>query len=215
MSPRRAKGVKRRVGDDPATALRNHLIDVAERLLITRPVSSITTRDIAREGEVSGGVLYNYFATKNDLLVAALVRRFSSIVAGYDADLPKPGTATVEENLNAYAQASLGQFAEALPLVAALLTEPLLLHRFFQEIHSEAFGPQLAFQRLGEYLRAEQELGRLPDIDVEAATDLLIGATNLLVLSHTMRGISPDDLAARLPAVVDTLMRGIVAPSQQ
>ncbi len=31
MSPRRAKGVKGRVGDDPATALRKHLIDVVGR----------------------------------------------------------------------------------------------------------------------------------------------------------------------------------------
>jgi AcrR family transcriptional regulator len=214
MSPRQAKGVKGRVGDDPATALRNHLIDVAEHLLATRPVSSITTRGIARAGEVSDGVLYNYFANKNDLLVAALVRRFSAIVANFDADLPRPGTATIAENLTTYAHASLGQFAEALPLVAALITEPLLLHQFFKEIHSEAFGPQLIFQRLGDYLKGEQGLGRLPDVDVEAATDLLIGSTALLALSHSLRGISPEDLAARIPALVGTLMRGITAPAK-
>ena len=82
MSPRQAKGVKGRVGDDPATALRNHLIDVAERLLAERPVSSITTRDIARAGEVSDGVLYNYFASKNDLLVDSPRAPFRRIVAG-------------------------------------------------------------------------------------------------------------------------------------
>ncbi len=210
MSPRRAKGVKGRVGDDPATALRNHLIDTAERLLAERPVAAITTRDIARAAEVSDGVLYNYFAGKDELLVTALVRRFGNIVARHDADLPLPGSATVEENLNAFARASLGQLAEALPLVAALLTEPPLLHRFFEEVHGESFGPQLIFVRLSEYLRGECELGRLPAVDVEAATDLLIGATSLVALSHAL-GAPGVDVDARLPAMVGLLTRGLAA----
>jgi len=215
MSPRRAKGVKGRVGDDPATALRSHLIDVAERLLAERPVSAITTRDIARAAQVSNGVLYNYFAGKDDLLVTALVRRFGSIVARQNAELPAPGTATVEEDLNAYARAFLGQIAEALPLVAALLTEPALLHRFFQEIHGESFGPQLTFMRLAEYLRGERELGRLPAMDVEAATDLLVGATSLVALTHAL-GAPNVDVATRLPAMVGLLMRGLaVTPPAQ
>ncbi len=95
MSPRRARAVSGLDGD-PATALREHLIDVAERLLSERQVSAITTRDIARTAGVSDGVLYNYFADKNDLLLTALVRRYGRIVARFEADLPQPGTATVE-----------------------------------------------------------------------------------------------------------------------
>ena len=208
MSPRRAKGVRGRVGDDPATALRNHLISVAEGLLAERSVAAITTRDIARAAQVSDGVLYNYFAGKDDLLVTALVRRFASIVARHDAELPAPGAATVEENLNAYARASLGQITEALPLVAALLSEPPLLHRFFEQVHGESFGPQLIFRRLTEYLKGERELGRLPAVDVEAATDLLIGATSLVALSHAL-GAPHVDVATRLPAMVELLTRGL------
>ena len=81
-----------RVGDDPATALRELLVDSAEKLLAERQVSSITTRDIARAAGVSDGVLYNYFANKNDLLVAALMRRYAGLVSGFDADLPAPGS---------------------------------------------------------------------------------------------------------------------------
>jgi AcrR family transcriptional regulator len=216
MSPRRAKAVKGRVGDDPATALRNHLIDVAERLLAERPVAAITTRDIARAAEVSDGVLYNYFAGKDDLLVTALVRRFGSIVAQHDADLPAPGTASVEENLTTYAHASLGVIAEALPLVAALLTEPLLLHRFFEEIHGESLGPQLTFMRLADYLRGECELGRLSAVDVDAATALLIGATGLVALHRALGAPNVENVSveARLPAMVGLLTRGLEAAHQ-
>ncbi len=53
--------------------LRELLIDAADRLLADRQVSAITTRDIARAAGLSDGVLYNYFANKNDLVVVALL----------------------------------------------------------------------------------------------------------------------------------------------
>lgn len=65
MSPRRAKATLGRVGTDPATALREHLVDTAERLLAEKQVGAITTREIARAAGVSDGVLYNYFADKD------------------------------------------------------------------------------------------------------------------------------------------------------
>src|SRR6266536_1308624 len=106
MSPRRARAVSGLDGD-PATALREHLIDVAERLLSERQVSAITTRDIARTAGVSDGVLYNYFADKNDLLLSGRVRRRAHIIPPFEADLPQPGTPTVEEHLGAHARAML------------------------------------------------------------------------------------------------------------
>jgi Bacterial regulatory proteins, tetR family len=45
------------------------MIDVAERLLAERQVSTITTPDITPAAEVSDGVLYS-FADMNDLLMA-------------------------------------------------------------------------------------------------------------------------------------------------
>ena len=47
MSPRRAKAVGGRVGDDPATVLREHLIDATDGLLSRSPIAAITTREAA------------------------------------------------------------------------------------------------------------------------------------------------------------------------
>ncbi|HVB64884.1 MAG TPA: TetR/AcrR family transcriptional regulator, partial [Nitrolancea sp.] len=94
MSPRSAKAVRGRHDEDPSAALRELLITTAEQLLVEGQVADITTRDIARAAGVSIGVLYNYFASKNDLLVTALVRRVQRSVAQFDTDLPEPGTAT-------------------------------------------------------------------------------------------------------------------------
>jgi AcrR family transcriptional regulator len=209
MSPRRAKAISGRVSGDPATALRDHLIATAEKLLAERHVSAITTRDIARAAGVSDGVLYNYFSDKNDLLLAALARRFSGLVARFDADLPESGTASVEENLIAYARAMLELNTGTLPLMAGLLIEPPLLQRFHEVIHSEPFGPQLYPQRLAKYLTDEQRIGRLPYVDVDAVTTLIIGATVTLALSGLLQGLSHGDLAKQLPAIVRTIVRGL------
>jgi len=208
MSPRRARAVAGRVGDDPATALREHLVDTAERLLAERPMPAITTRDIARGAGVSEGVLYNYFHDKNDLLVTALVRHFNRMVGRYDASLPAAGTGTVEGNLLAFARAVLDLNADALPTATVLLAEPGLLHRFMQEIHHPP-GPQIFWQRIHDYLAEEHRLGRIGEVDAEAVATVLIGSAAVLVLSSHVRGRSRADITAALPGIVRTLIDGL------
>src|SRR5262249_61477702 len=75
MSPRWAKATRGRAGNDPATALREHLINTAEKLLTEKQAGAITTREIARAAGVADGVLYNHFADKHDLILAAPIPR--------------------------------------------------------------------------------------------------------------------------------------------
>jgi AcrR family transcriptional regulator len=209
MSPRRVKALGGRDGSDPATALREHLIASAEQLLAERPLSTITTRAIARAAGVSDGVLYNYFADKDDLLLAALVRRFSRLVMRFSANLPAPATATVEENLHAYARAALDLYVDASPIVIGLLSKPALLRRFMDEIHRQPVGVQQSRQPIVDYLTGEQHAGRLAAVDVEAATDLLIGATILLSVTSQTGSSPKTDMVQQLSAIVSTLVRGL------
>jgi AcrR family transcriptional regulator len=210
MSPRRARAVGGRVGDDPATALRQHLIETTEILLGQMPIAAITTRDIARAADVSDGVLYNYFDDKTALVVAALVLRYRRLARRFFEALPEAGSATVEENLVAFAGGLLDLLAEALPTLAGLLTEPVLFHRLFDEIHRDELSPQLMQARLGDYLRAEQELGRLPDADVSPVGALLMGAVMVLVLGNTFAPVpNPVQPAAQIRPIVTTILRGL------
>lgn len=210
MSPRRAKAVRGRVGDDPATALREHLIDTAERLLAERPVAGLTTREIARTAGVSDGVLYNYFADKHDLVITALVRRYGRLVRRFDGGLPRPGEATVEDNLLACARAALRMHLDGLPIVAGLLSQADLLRRFIDALHRDPYGPQLFHQRITEYLAGEQRLGRLPAAgDLDAATTLFTGATMMLATTRLMDVRTDEDPFARLPGIVATLLDGL------
>jgi AcrR family transcriptional regulator len=211
MSPRRAKAVTGRVGDDPATALREHLIDTADQLLAQRQVSTITTREIARTAGLSDGVLYNHFADKYDLLLAALLRRYQRLADRFAAALPEPGTGTVAVNLRAFAQASLAFHADLLPIGVGLISEPELLHRFMEAIHADLHGPQQNQTRLSGYLLHEQRLGRLSaDIDPVAAATLLTGAClNFAIAGLVLPDGARPDPAAALPAAVETLLRGL------
>jgi AcrR family transcriptional regulator len=197
------------VGADPATALRELLIDTAGKLLAERPVSTITTRDIARTAGLSDGVLYNYFTDKNELLVAALVRRYAAALEQFDTDLPAAGTATVEQNLITYALAALDLVAKTLPMAAGLMSEPALLHRFIEAIHTQPFGPQRLRQPMADYLIDEQRLGRLGAFDVDPALSLIMGPAVVLGFAHLVAGRSPEELADEIPGIVRTLLTGL------
>jgi AcrR family transcriptional regulator len=215
MSPRRAKAVSGRAHLDPATALREHLIDTAERLLAERPVATITTRDIARAAAVSDGVLYNHFDDKHDLLLAALLRRYQALAGRFDAAVPAAGTATVEQNLRVYAEAMLDLHGRLLPTIAGLVSEPVLMHRFVDAIHGVPFGPQHNQHRLADYVAAEQALGRIAaDVDPQATGILVTGAALVLVIAnHLLPADARPVPTAHIAAVLDTLMRGVGRPS--
>jgi AcrR family transcriptional regulator len=211
MSPRPAKAVRGRAGDDPATALRDLLIDTAERLIDERSAAAITTREIARAAGVSDGVLYNYFADKNELIITALVRRHTETLRRYDLALPTPGSATVAENLVACALAAIDLVAGTTPMASALLSEPALVHRFIAEIHRTPLGPHRMVGPIAEYLAEEQRLGRLGTFDLDGAATLLLGSAMMLGFTIAMGGEPRERVLQRVPAVVATMLAGLAA----
>jgi AcrR family transcriptional regulator len=207
MSPRRAKAVADKRGVDPGAALREHLVDAAQRLVETEAVASITTRQIAAAAGVSEGVLYNYFADKNDLIVAALVRRFGEVAMRFEARLPAAGASTVEDNLTSLAVGAQAMQDDLLPLVVGLLNERELLGRFIDATHREPLMPR---HRIADYLAQEQRLGRVPaTVDVSAVTTLLMGAMFMTALG---RNLAPERAQAmpaeRVRAIVTALTQG-------
>jgi AcrR family transcriptional regulator len=205
--PRTAHAVAGRQGD-PSVLLRDHLIDAAEALLSGRQVAAITTRDLARAADVSEGVLYNYFADKNDLLLTALSRRFRELVADLQAIVPDPEHGTVRSNLVRFARGLFALHVTGLPLFGKLLTEPTLLVRFSHEIHRADAGLSGGDIRdaVIDYLESERHHGRIRKCDPAAAADLLLGSVALLALLHLTTGA---EVERRIPGLVDTLIGGL------
>jgi AcrR family transcriptional regulator len=200
---------------DPAAQLRERLVDTAARLVADGQVAAITTRQIARAAGVSDGVLYNYFADKHELLVAALVRNFETVVSRSHGELPSPGSGTVTENLVTYGEALHDLIRDTFPMFAGLVGDHDLLRRVMAEIHRPGQGILPFLNRIGEYLVDEQKLGRIADVDLRATMALLTGACATLTMAahlglHTGTEPGPDDDAReQVRRVVQVLMRGI------
>jgi AcrR family transcriptional regulator len=232
MSPRPPATLRDRGGQD----LREHLIATAARLLGERGSAGLSVRDIAREAHVADGVLYNYFADKDDLLAHALLVHVGGVMTAIPA-MPAPGTGSVAANLERFIETGIGALTRVTPAFAGLLAQPGVLVRFHDMVGGEqAFtGPAgeraaAESQDPGEhprslpeivtgYLRAEQRLGRIdPAADIDAAAVLLVGAIHGQVLPRVFfsppggavrRPAAPPGLAARLAA---TILHGISAP---
>ncbi len=74
---------------------RGQILAVAERLIRDRGYEETTMRDVARAAELSYQTLYNYFPTKGEILrtllsdqVSDLARRYETLLADWDGDLP-------------------------------------------------------------------------------------------------------------------------------
>lgn len=65
-----------RVRDDEAYRRKRHaILDVADRLMITKGYESLAITDLMTEAGISKGSLYHYFTSKRDVLAALLDRR--------------------------------------------------------------------------------------------------------------------------------------------
>jgi AcrR family transcriptional regulator len=153
------------------------MVEAAEKVMRERGLARSTTREIAREAGFSEGALYKHFDSKEDLFLHVLAERLPSFVA-LSKELPgRAGVGTVRETLGEVARTSLAFFAQGMPIIASIFSEPALLSRHAQEIRRRGGGPQRANEAVAAYLRAEQELGRVrEDADPEAAAAMLLGA---------------------------------------
>ncbi len=212
MSPRRA-AVLRTQATEQASTLREHLVAATDQLLERRPVGELTTRAIAHHAGVSDGVLYNHFADKTELLMAAMLRRYGRLVERLEAATPRAGDATVVANTQSYGQALIELQSDALLHGAGLLADPPLLHRFWAEIHRSPFGVDRLRRPFVDYLSAEQRLGRVADtVDVDAAVTVVFGVCAMVALTgHLNPTAERGGLARQLDAALATAVTGFAA----
>ena len=71
------------------------ILDAAERLVVRQGLDALTTRDIAEAAGVPVASLYQYFADKEDVLLALAERDMAEMDTQVAADLAEIGTLTV------------------------------------------------------------------------------------------------------------------------
>jgi AcrR family transcriptional regulator len=204
VSPRTAPVLRH---TDDGRSLRKHLILTAERLIATRGPLGLTVRSIAREAGVAGGVLYNHFADKEELLANALHAHVRSVERGL-GELPAAGSGSIESSLRAYVEHGLALHRAILPAFAGFLAQPIVL-RMFSELDDRNSDWR---QRLVEHLCSERDLGRIaPDADVQTAAAMIVGICHESVMSAMLADGAPATGTPPAKSIVATVLDGIRA----
>ena len=178
---------------------RNQLVDVSLRLFAEKGFERTTIKDISEAAGVAQGLIYHYFASKEELLFAAVDRH------GFLPELRRILSASYERPAGEV-------LLEIATGFSALLAEKDDLVRvFFRESQvNPEVGKRLAdviregVELLARYLAARIAVGDLRPHDPEVAARTLLYTVQMLHIT----GMSADDF---LPEMVENLLRGIEA----
>lgn len=192
------------------------IVAAAQQVIRDRGVAGCTTREIALVAGCSEGSLYNHFASKDALIAAAVGDRFCAFPAQLHALPEHAGTGDVEANLRELAGSAISFFQHLLPLLGAMIADPGSMRARARTIDAQGHGPRWALRSVAEYLRREQELGRVrPDAAVEGAAQCLIGGClQQALLRHVLDAdLLPLDDATAAVDLTRAVLNGLQDPT--
>lgn len=191
---------------------RERLLEATRQVIQARGSARATTKDIARAAGVAEGTLFKYFERKDDLLLAVVQEHLPSFLAVTQPE--QAGSRTVVEQLETIAHAAISYYAQLVPLVIAICGDTALLTRQRDWMQAQQVGPRRLFERVADYIAAEQHLGRLDaERDAMSIATLLLGpAFQYAFLRYFMDAdplpVSEQQLVADL---VQALLQGAAA----
>lgn len=157
---------------------RSDILRAAEKLMHSRGLSGVTTRQISQEVGCSEGALYVHFKGRLQLLLAMLEESLPGMLRPLQALKESVGGGCPHENL---VQALGGIFKfhqRVVPNSAALFAEPELLAAYRKSLNRLGKGPHLSMRVLEDYIRSEQKLGRIDSqVDAYFAACLMMSAS--------------------------------------
>ncbi len=156
---------------------RSEILRAAQRVMATKGLSGVTTREISREAGCSEGALYVHFKGRIELLLAMLEEGLPEMLEPIRTLEELAGQNTPQANLE-MALAGVYRFqSRVAPLFAGLFGEPKLLRAFRRSLLAQGKGPHLSIGALARYIEAEQRLGRLGQgIDARMSAQMIVAA---------------------------------------
>jgi AcrR family transcriptional regulator len=157
---------------------RAQILSATEKILRSRGLSGVTTRQIAEAVGCSEGALYVHFKGRVELLLAVLEESLPDMLQPVHALADAAGKGTPQRNLVKALEGIFLFHRRVTPMIAGLFAEPELLARYRKSLARSAKGPRRAISNLAEYIRREQGLGRIPShVDPDLAATLLMSAS--------------------------------------
>ena len=183
------------------TARRNQILAAATQVFAQKGFHQTTIRDIARQAGIADGTIYNYFANKNELLIAILDRlnesekRPSELGAAAGQDFRTFFVTYLQHRLELLL-ANRQLFQALLP---ELLVNPLLHRRYFEQV----IAPSL---NLGEqFFQGQMAAGHLSPADAQLLTRTMVGTILGLLLMDLLGDEQLSQRWAELPNFLATI----------
>jgi AcrR family transcriptional regulator len=184
---------------------REQILRGALEVFSTRGFLQATNKDVAEAAGInSPGLIYHYFASKEDLL-RAVIEQYGppmQLVAHAEALMAMPP----EEGLAQFGRAYLALMEhEPMSACMRLLIGEALRSAEFARLLGE-IGPLRIFHLLEEYLRRQMDAGRLQRLEPAIAARCFIGPLVAYVLGRVILRL-PDDPAVSGDALVAATVR--------
>jgi AcrR family transcriptional regulator len=125
----------------PAIDQKERLLAATERLLCSRGLACVTTRDIAHAARVAEGALYNHFGDKAELILEVVLHGVGEFREVLDSLPLQVGQNTVQKNLERVLESAFHFHHRIAALVCSLFADQELLARVRGTMNERCIGP--------------------------------------------------------------------------
>lgn len=195
----------------PAIDQKERLLVATERLLCSRGLACVTTRDIARAANVAEGALYHHFGDKARLILEVVLHGVGEFREVLDSLPLQVGQDTVQKNLERVLESAFHFHYRIASLVCSLFADRDLLARVRGAMNERCIGPGRTASILAGYLRAEQRLRRISANAVTGSSaELLLAASFNKALHDHFYGVTgKSEVRRHLRGAVRALLAGL------
>jgi len=192
-------------------ARRNQILDAAAKVFAEKGFHRASTKEIARIAGIAEGTIYNYFASKSDLVVGIMT--CLAELESLDEELVEALQGDARDFFVATFRYRIGRIQQGQEMLRAILPEVLAN----PELH-ESFYQQYVLRiatMLEQYVQAQIELGHLRPVDVpltvRALQGMFVGLLVLRILGDEPLRSGWDDV----PEVLATLVFDGLKPGEE
>jgi AcrR family transcriptional regulator len=157
---------------------RRQILEAAEQVVNERGLRGATTRAIAQRAGCAEGTIFRYFPNMHHLFVEVVKGQFPEFTTLAQSLPERVGKGSVRKNLEELARVALAFHRAMIPVITGTMTERTLLEAQRRHWVEAGTGPLRVMSWVTDYVRGEQQLGRLSDrTPPEYVTRFLLGAT--------------------------------------
>lgn len=192
-------------------ARRSQILDAAAQVFAEKGFHRASTKEIASAAGISEGTIYNYFASKSDLLIGIMTRLAE--LESLDEELMEALQGDAREFFVATFRYRIGRIQQGQEMLQAILpevlTNPELREQFYQQ-----YVLRIATM-IEQYLQAQIELGNIRPVDVpltvRAIQSTFVGLLVIRILGDEPLQTRWDDV----PEVLATLIFDGLRPGEE